>query len=722
MASIGSLIATLGMNTANFDAGIKGAGIKTSAFRKKAMKDFNAVRSSVNRLGGAMGFLTGAIAAVVGPAALVRLTKQSYAAADAQGKLADTLGITVSALAGFELAGERTGATAENVKKSLEKLAVNVGDAAKGVGAASEAFIKLGLDADQLMRLPLDEQFKQVADAMKGVDNATERVGIAYDIFGRQGTNVVKMLQLSREELEKFEQRAEDLGVALKRWEITNIEDANDAVLEASKAMEGFGNIIALKTSPIVKGLADNFTESAVAAKGFRSEVDTVIDAIVTFSGGIANGIQLLKLAFYSAANGWAKLGAVITDYANQLGVALSNLSKYISEQYSGMLITIRKVFTDFLRDINNGIKASATGTESLMVSIANSIRDAMAAALEQIIALSKAANGFTNGMFDEQIASAEAFVDSLRKVNQEALDGLGKGESMKGFTDQIDAVVASLEKVNAKELQELYESLAQGPANYQRSDLTDFLISEAASAKEKIDEIMNSPLPSDALRAWVEEMRKAAADAAAITKAQMEDGKGQEEERLTWTQKLTKEGQDKLKDYVKMSEGEQTKFVLDQATVQMNALAAKSKKMFAVQQGMKVAQALMNTYASATTNLAAYPAPLGPIMAAVSVAAGLAQVAQIKAQSFDGGGYTGNGSRTGGEDGKGGFMAMLHPKETVVDHSKGQTMQAPQQNIRIVNAFDSSVISDFIGSDDGERIIMNAVRRNQDTIRTLAA
>lgn len=42
---------------------------------------------------------------------------------------------------------------------------------------------------------------------------------------------------------------------------------------------------------------------------------------------------------------------------------------------------------------------------------------------------------------------------------------------------------------------------------------------------------------------------------------------------------------------------------------------------------------------------------------------------------SFDGGGYTGSGARSGGVDGKGGFPAILHPNETVVDHTKGQTM-----------------------------------------------
>lgn len=40
---------------------------------------------------------------------------------------------------------------------------------------------------------------------------------------------------------------------------------------------------------------------------------------------------------------------------------------------------------------------------------------------------------------------------------------------------------------------------------------------------------------------------------------------------------------------------------------------------------------------------------------------------------SFDGGGYTGPGGRSGGLDGKGGFLAMLHPNETVIDHEKNK-------------------------------------------------
>lgn len=45
-----------------------------------------------------------------------------------------------------------------------------------------------------------------------------------------------------------------------------------------------------------------------------------------------------------------------------------------------------------------------------------------------------------------------------------------------------------------------------------------------------------------------------------------------------------------------------------------------------------------------------------------------------IARPSFDGGGYTGSGARVGGLDGKGGFWAMMHPDETVIDHTKGQS------------------------------------------------
>nr|BAR29164.1 Phage-related minor tail protein [uncultured Mediterranean phage uvMED] len=55
---------------------------------------------------------------------------------------------------------------------------------------------------------------------------------------------------------------------------------------------------------------------------------------------------------------------------------------------------------------------------------------------------------------------------------------------------------------------------------------------------------------------------------------------------------------------------------------------------------------------------------------------------------SNEGGGFTGFGARAGGIDGKGGFPAILHPNETVIDHTKGQGMGATVNfNISTVDA-----------------------------------
>ncbi len=60
---------------------------------------------------------------------------------------------------------------------------------------------------------------------------------------------------------------------------------------------------------------------------------------------------------------------------------------------------------------------------------------------------------------------------------------------------------------------------------------------------------------------------------------------------------------------------------------------AKRSKKMFRLQQGVQIAEAIMNTYAGATKALATLPPPFNFAVAALTVATGMAQVANIRAQ-----------------------------------------------------------------------------------------
>ena len=82
------------------------------------------------------------------------------------------------------------------------------------------------------------------------------------------------------------------------------------------------------------------------------------------------------------------------------------------------------------------------------------------------------------------------------------------------------------------------------------------------------------------------------------------------------------------------------------------------------------------------------------------------------KTPSGDGGGFTGFGIRAGGIDGKGGFPAILHPNETVVDHTKGQAIQsAPTVNFNI-STVDAAGFDQLLASRKGliTSIINNAM------------
>lgn len=73
-----------------------------------------------------------------------------------------------------------------------------------------------------------------------------------------------------------------------------------------------------------------------------------------------------------------------------------------------------------------------------------------------------------------------------------------------------------------------------------------------------------------------------------------------------------------------------------------------------------------------------------------------------VKLPSGDGGGYTGSGARAGGVDGRGGFPAILHPNETVVDHTKGQGMGAVQNTAVTynINAVSAQSFKDLVAQD----------------------
>ncbi len=92
-----------------------------------------------------------------------------------------------------------------------------------------------------------------------------------------------------------------------------------------------------------------------------------------------------------------------------------------------------------------------------------------------------------------------------------------------------------------------------------------------------------------------------------------------------------------------------------------------------------------------------------------------MAQLGKIKLPTNEGGGFTGFGNRTGGLDGRGGFPAILHPNETVIDHTKGQQMAQQPVNVNFsIQATDASGIDELLNSRKNQIVAMISQAMNQ--------
>lgn len=97
-------------------------------------------------------------------------------------------------------------------------------------------------------------------------------------------------------------------------------------------------------------------------------------------------------------------------------------------------------------------------------------------------------------------------------------------------------------------------------------------------------------------------------------------------------------------------------------------------KAAFIASKMIAIATTIIETHVAAMRAVADLGPIYGPPMAAAITALGYANVAIIAATSvasFEGGGRTPDGARTGGVDGKGGFIAVLHPNEKITDMEK---------------------------------------------------
>lgn len=244
---------------------------------------------------------TFAVGTGVAATGLTALAVSAANSADALAKQSDKLDIATEKLAALQLQGRLTGVENRKLTIGLQRMTRRIAEAAKGTGEAQAAIKELGLDAADLVRLPLDKQFEAVAAAMQTVDLQADRVRLGFKLFDAEGVDIIRTLDAMEDGFSKTEAEAKAFGVAISRLDARRIEQAKDAAERAKTAIQGIGTTVAIAASALAKDFATGFADAAVEANGFRSEVNAAMEAIVIGANFAINSVRGIQLAFKGA-------------------------------------------------------------------------------------------------------------------------------------------------------------------------------------------------------------------------------------------------------------------------------------------------------------------------------------------------------------------------------------------------------------------------------------
>lgn len=358
-----------------------------------------------------------AIAAGVAGTALAALTIRSLRAIDVQTKFADRLGISTEALAGMEQAAKITGVSVQNIRLGLQRMTRRVAEASQGLGEAKGALVELGLSAQDLAKLPVEEQFATISEALNGVASSSDRVRLAFKLFDSEGVALLNTAKLGAEGLKQMEQEAIALGTALTRIEAAQVEAANDAVTRAKEVFIGIGNTIATKVAPFIKVVADRLFEAARESNGFRDEISGAFEVAIRGAAFLGDAFRGLQVVFKVVQVAFAEVMNFTIQGANRIATAVLAPLNAIATSKIGEKI---------------GLEAIQTPLEDVAI-ISQARIEELRGQLEEI-ALRPMPSDSIRAFAEEVKAAAVATAESVAAQSQSIAD-IGGGEEGGGLT-----------------------------------------------------------------------------------------------------------------------------------------------------------------------------------------------------------------------------------------------------------------------------------------------
>lgn len=725
-----------------FDLLCRTASFETDT--KRAEKRLKELKKEAEALGTAMGF-----AASAGVAALTYGIKESVDAMDDMNDSAQKVGTTTEALSALQYAAKFAGDSAQYLEQGMVKLA-------KAAVEGNDAFDVIGVSTKDANGNIKDTSalFAEVSDRFAQYKDGAEKTALAVEIFGKSGAELIPLLNGGADGLAKMTEEAKSLGLVLDSETAVAAAALNDQFDKLTMTVTGTLRQGTSELIPTLSAIADYLLDASKnggMASAMFSGLKTILQAVTVIGSDVAFTFKMI--------------GGEIGVVAAQIAAAARGdfaRAKFIGSDWTAEAKAARKELDAFQARVL-GVQDAMSGAGRAGGASADDWSSKIAAPIVQGA---------------EKVKRARASIDkdaqaALRAQKQLAEEGRRLTESLATPDEKRAATVSNVGRLadagvispetQRRALAEA-ESVYQEYVSKQRSLLTEGLLSEeqeiAASYERRKQMILSltEATESEKARAIADLNEKAELEQSSRRLASYRDLMTEEQtltidytarkrqieddESITSAQRfeyLTKLAEDYHAKMQALDEADAAKKAeLQRQQLQMVSDgfsgAAELTKVFAGEQS-KVYQAMFamsKAYAIADITIKQsqaiakawgennYWVAAGLTVGLAAQFAGL--ISSTNSASFggtraDGGSVNEGRSYLVGERGP----EMFTPSQSgsiIPNDALGGQQQAA--NIRIVNAYDSAHVADFMGSDAGERVIMNAVRRNGAAVRQL--
>lgn len=286
----------------------------------KTKKGFDSVQSRIKRTTGAFRGMGSAIAGIAGAAGIGALVKSSLDAADEVQKLSIQLGASTEFLSEMAHVAELSGVSFKAFTNGIRQSQRSIVEAARGSETYVRELEKLNLVAEDLIKLKPEDQFNAIAKAMQGVTSESQRSAIAQQLFGRGGSELLRIINQGIPAMEAMREESKALGLSLNRDAADAAANANDALTRMTGAFKGLGLSIVSDFAEPLTGAVDFLRGTVVPVLGFL--LDLVIRVGQAFGGLAASIGQLsegnIKGAFNTLFSATGDFASGITDDASK--------------------------------------------------------------------------------------------------------------------------------------------------------------------------------------------------------------------------------------------------------------------------------------------------------------------------------------------------------------------------------------------------------------------